>query len=421
MARTLALLFFCMGLIPALTAADEDKGLTRTIARAIENGTVKLNFRYRFEFVDEDGFEDDAYANTLRSRLTFAPQITDDWGVVLEFDDVRQVQSSKFNDTRNNNTDRPSVIDPEGTDLNQALIRYTGIDNLALALGRQRIWRFNQRIIGGVPWRQNEQTYDSVSASFGEEGPFQVFYSYVWQINRIFGPDSGTPPADLDNDTHLLDMRYVFNESLNLSGYGYFLDTSDNDVLSNLTAGVRLDGKGAFNKELNYSYIAEYAYQEDYGDNPVSYDADYYLLEGGLGYRALGFKAGCEVLGGNDQTGAAFRTPLATLHIFQGLADRFAGVSASGLYASDLGGSGIEDLYISASLNALAGTFTLTYHDFEAETGSRSWGEEWDAQARWKFGNHYGLLVQYASFDSDDFPVNDGDLTKFWVQLTAEF
>lgn len=398
--------------------AEDDNGITGMVAKAIEDGTIKLSFRYRFEFVDEDGFDDDAYANTLKSRLTFAPQLNEDWGVLVEFDDVRQLFADRsYNDTRNGRTNRPGVFDPEGTDLNQALVRYTGIDNTALIFGRQRINRGDQRYIGGVGWRQNEQTYDSVSAAYGEEGPFQAFYSYVFQVNRIFGPDSGTPAKDLDSNTHLLDARYSFSKALNLSGYTYLIDL-DTDAFSNWTTGIRVDGNAAVSDDLKLSYVAEYAYQEDYADNPVSYDASYYLLQGGVGFSIVDLAVGYEVLGSNSDAGSAFRTPLATLHKFQGWADRFVGVSSNGSYAAALGGSGIEDFYISAAANFLHGRFAIVYHDFEAETGGGSWGEEWDASAKWGLGDHYGLLLKLASYDADDFAT---DQTKFWVQLTADF
>jgi hypothetical protein len=169
------------------TAQSFADPFTDSIAKAIEDGTIKLGFRYRYEFVDQDSFDDDAHANTLRTRLTFAPQVTDDWGFLLEFDDVRRIGSASFNDTRNGKTDRPTVADPKGTDLNQMAIRYAGWENATILLGRQRINRTNQRFIGGVGWRQNEQTYDSLSLGYQFNSKLNGYYAYVAQVNRIFG------------------------------------------------------------------------------------------------------------------------------------------------------------------------------------------------------------------------------------------
>ena len=56
------------------------------------------------------------------------------------------------------------VADPKGTELNQGYVQYKGIDNVGLKLGRQRINLDNQRFIGGVGWRQQEQTFDAFRA-----------------------------------------------------------------------------------------------------------------------------------------------------------------------------------------------------------------------------------------------------------------
>ena len=172
---------------------------------------------------------------------------------------------------------------------------------------------------------------------------------------------------------------------------------------------------------MKLSYIAEYAYQEDYENNPVSYDADYYLLQGGGSVsRSWISRSATRSSARTVKPAVRFapRSPRCTSS--QGWADRFAGVSGSGSYAG-LGGSGIEDFYISAAADFLSGRFTLVYHDFEAETGGGSWGEEWDASAKWKLGDNYGLLVKLASYDADDFPANEADTLKFWAQFTADF
>jgi len=71
------------------------------------------------------------------------------------------------------------------------------------------------------------------------------------------------------------------------------------------------------------NWLASYASQGDYAANPNDYAADCYLLEGGATFGKFGLKAGYEVLGGDDQPNHAFQTPLATLHAFQGWADKF--------------------------------------------------------------------------------------------------
>lgn len=382
--------------------------LTEDLAAAVAGSTVNLGFRYRFEAVDDDAFANEAWASTLRSRLTVAPKPVAGFGVLLEVDDVRHVGADNFNDTRNGVTDRPGVADPEGTDLNQALLRYTGWQDTEVIVGRQRIERANQRFVGGVGWRQNEQTFDAagISHKFGKR--LTTSWSWVSRVNRIYGPDNGTPPADLDGNTHLLDASYAFSPLATVSVYGYLMDFDNADNLSNDTWGLRLTGGTEVTTGWKAGYALEFADQSDGGDNPVDYDASYYLVEGSISAARIGFKAGYEVLEGDSAPGSAFRTPLATLHAFQGWADKFATTPDAG----------VEDLYVAITGKALGADLLLRFHDFSAEEGSADWGTELDFSANWPIGKHYAVLLKGASYDADDLST---DTSKYWVQLSANF
>lgn len=386
--------------------------LASDLERALESSELDLGFRYRYESVDQDAFANDADANTLRTRLTVAPKVREDWGFLIEVDDVRRIGGPNYDDTRNGQTDRPQVLDPRGTDLNQMLVSYTGVDDLALVAGRQRIQRLNDRFIGNVGWRQNEQTYDAVSAAYAFNGRLSAFYSHVFQVNRIVGPDAGTPPEDLSSSSNLLDLQYVAGPGLTATGYAYLLDFEDADVLSNATYGLRLNGAQPLTGDLKLSWTGEYAWQQDHGDNPVDYEADYYLVEAGIGNAKATVKAGLEVLEGGRVAGEGFRTPLATLHAFQGWADKFATVSTNGSLA------GIEDFYVSVLANAAPFQLTLTYHDFDAESGGGSLGREADIAAGRNIGEHYAVLLKLARYSADNFA---DDTTKLWLMLTAQF
>ena len=165
-------------------------------------GSAALNFRYRYEYVDQDGFSKEAKASTLRSRLTFSSAVYSGTSFLLEFDDVSTVGSDDYNSTSNGNTGFPVVADPEGTQINQAYLKY-GAHGAAGTLGRQRILHGNQRFVGGVAWRQNEQTFEGLRATYDSGKGLSMDYAYIDTVNRIFGPDDGpAQPAELKGDNH---------------------------------------------------------------------------------------------------------------------------------------------------------------------------------------------------------------------------
>lgn len=381
-----------------------------TLEDAIKGGKLDLNFRYRFENVDDDARPEEAHASTLRSRLTYTTKTFSDFQVGIEVDDVSVIGGENYDDLNGNNIDHAVVADPEGTEFNQVWIAYTGIDNTSIKAGRQRINLDNQRFVGGVGWRQNEQTYDGVTVVNNSLKDTTFFYAFVDNVNRIFGPNdgrAGTPAADVDWDSsaNILNLNYKGLGFGTLSAYAYLLDLDDAPAMSTKTFGARFNGSQGDKTKLLYT--AEYARQSDYEDNPNSYDANYYTLEGGVQTKGVTAKLGIEVLGADDNKGA-FSTPLATLHSFQGFADKFLTTP----------GDGIEDVYASVFTNILGAKAGVIYHDFEADEGGANYGDEIDVVIAKQIHKNVHLLFKYANYNADDFGT---DTEKAWLQLTINF
>ncbi len=373
---------------------------------AISNGTVKVQLRYRFEGVDQDNALENAKASTLKSRISFQTQEYRNFTGFVEVDDISNIGDDNHDTTRNGMGDHSVVADPEGTEINQAWIQYTGIPDTKAKYGRQRINLDNQRFIGGVGWRQNEQTYDGLTLVNNSIPDTRVTYAFIDNINRIFGPDSGTPDEDLDASINAININYSGLSAGKISAYAYLFDIDDALALSTKTYGVRFSGKQKTDN-LTFLYTAEYATQEDYGDNPNSYDVDYWLLEAGVVVSGVTLKLGQETLEGDMRKGVAFTTPLATLHKFQGWADQFLGTPAGG----------VEDKQFTLKTKAFGATWTAVYHDFEAEDASSDYGEEVDLAVAKKFGKVKALL-KYANYNADEFKV---DTEKLWLQLQVNF
>ena len=388
------------------TVAAESGG--SQIVDMVRNGKASLDFRYRFELVDEDGFDDNAEASTLRTRLTLETAQLHGVSALVEMDDSRTVGPDDFNSTENGKTEYPVVADPEGTDLNQFWLRYSS--SFDTTLGRQRVLHGNQRFVGGVAFRQNEQTFDALRAVLDQWDGWVIDLSYVDQVNRIFGPNDGANPAVLDGDNFFLRADYQVSEKHRLAGFVYLLDF---DEQSDFAAGKTVDNSSdTWGLEYRGDFepvVVDLAWatQTDAGDSTLDYDADYYKIEAALAMDSIRLNAGYEVLGADN--GVGFATPLATGHKFQGWADKFLSTP----------GDGIEDFYI--GIHGKAGPVKLgaIYHDFQAEDSSDDFGSEINLVAAWPVDKYFTLMAEYASFDSaDDNRFSDTD--KLWLTLRAK-
>ncbi|MGI9203690.1 MAG: alginate export family protein [Woeseiaceae bacterium] len=408
-----ALLVMASTLLAVPTLAQEDD---QTLAGAISSGKANVSFRYRYEHVDQDGFSDNANASTGLLRLNYRTGSFNNWSAFGEFDYVGEIFLNDFNSAGGSSPERnsryPVVADPKGPDLNQLYVDYDVSESTKVRIGRQRIVFDNQRFVGGVAWRQNEQTYDGLGLTFKGLPNAEVHYNYVTTIRRIFGND--VPSGRWGTNTHLLNGKINLKDGWSVSPYLYLVDNdSDSGGLglrtSTSTIGARLTGGfEAGDGQLNL--VAELATQSDAGSNPVNYDAEYFNI-GATWELKNGLSVGLswESLGGDPVSGgASFVTPLSTLHLFQGWADKFLGTP----------NQGVDDFYVTVKYKLNKWNLTGVFHDFSAEAGSADWGTEIDVSAARAFGDRYGLLLKGAFYNADQFAT---DTNKFWVMFTARY
>lgn len=401
----MSLLAWGLAALPLIGAAadapDDD------LAAALTEGDPGLALRYRLELVDDDNFAEDAEASTLRLRLNYLTGSWRNWQAFVELDHVLELGWDDFNSGAGTSSPPrnrfPVVADPDGSDLNQAWLQATMGERGRLRLGRQRIVLDNQRFVGGVGWRQNEQTYDAASLG-GQMLGAEWFYAYVANVNRIFGDD--VPAGDHDSNTHLLNGSWALGEANQLVGYAYLIDNDDQPSFSTDTYGLRWTGQTRL-ASRPLDYLLEYAHQRDAANHPVDYDADYLHLNGKMNFAGWSADLGYERLGSGDTPGGAFQTPLATAHAFNGWADRFLSTPDAGL----------EDTYVRIAGNLRQWHWQLIWHHFETDNGSTDLGSELDAALQRQFGR-YGLLFKFAGFDGDG-PLTD--TTRTWLMLSAAF
>ena len=390
------------GCTAAAWAGDD---VTTSLEKAVQGGTVALDFRYRFEGVDQDGFSKDAEASTLRSRITATSGSLHGFTVLGEVDNVSEIGSDHYNSTVNGETQYPVVADPKGTEINQVYLKYT-MDSANGIYGRQRINYSNQRFVGGVAWRQNEQTFDGFRANWQALESLNLDYGYTYRVHRVFGPDDGANPAEWSGDNHFAYADWKVAEGHNIGAFGYHIDVdSQHNYSAAKTVNNSSDTWGIeyIGKVWQLNVRAAYASQSDAGDSELNYDADYYFAEVGGKLADIGLKAGYEVLAAGD--GVGFATPLATLHKFQGWADQFLSTPRDG----------VEDAYVGADVAVGPVMLAAVYHDFQAEDSSEDFGSEIDLSATWPVNEHFTTELKFAGFSADSNRYSD--VNKLWVTL----
>ncbi len=384
---------------------------------ALTGGHAWVKLRYRFETVDDDAFSKDANASTLRTVLGYETGVYAGFAALLEFEDVAPVGGEDYNSTVNGKTSHPVVADPDGGEVNQAYLRYTGFEDTAIAAGRQRILLGNQRFVGPVAWRQNEQTFDAITTTSDRFGEWNLFYAYISNVNRVFGDDSKkhlpsgalNPVAgDQRMNSHLFNAQRQLGSFAELLTYAYLLDYDSADTNSTNTFGASLSGAFELGR-IDLAWAGEFATQSDSGDNPNDVDANYYRGELGPKFGPVDFKVMYEVLEGSGDTGDRFTTPLATLHKWNGWADKFLNTPDDGL----------EDLSVSIGGSVRGTKLLAVWHDFQANDGGNDYGTELDLSVTRKVGDDLTIGLKYADFDSDDSAFSD--TKKGWVWLSYSF
>lgn len=391
---------------PAGSGMGASKGsspqVVNSLADAFKNGKAYIDARYRYETVDDSttGITQDGEASTLRTRVGFTTAKFYNLQGSLEMENVSQLGDEDYDDGSNSKTTYGKVADPEGSELNQAWLSFDGVPATTIKYGRQVLNLGNQRFIGSVGWRQNDQTFDAVTLTNNSVKDTELFYGYSYNVNRISGSNASGATAAFNGDIHMLNANYSGLGFGKVGLYGYWLDLENSAANSSQTIGANFVGSYDIGSGAKALYDLEFAQQSDYGDNTNSYDANYWKVEPGISWNGLTAKAGMEVLGADvaGDAGRVFSTPLATLHKWNGWADRFLATPAGGL-EDKYGSIGYK---LSGVHEYLDGTkFTVVYHDYSVSEGSGDIGNEWDYDVTQTVFGNYTVGVKYANYTGE--------------------
>lgn len=405
------------------TATSESGDWRQSIPNTgLTKGRVWFDTRYRFERVEQPTFVNPARASTLRLRPGLESGYVHGFRVGVEGDFIVEVGGDDFNNTINGRTNFPVVVDVESAEVNQAYIESHHLPGVVLTGGRYRKNIDNMRYIGSVGWRQNDQTFDGATANITVLPNTEIFYGYIGNVNRIFSDrarDGAPNDGNLESNTHLLNAKVKKLPALNavLTGYAYLIDIKDRVGLSNASYGVHLKGKQKITDGVTFNYYAEYAHQQDYGSQPVSYDADYVRLAPGLTFFGLTTTFVYEKLG-SDNGLIAFQTPLATGHVFNGFADVFLATPATGMkdYFIDIT---YKAANLPDGLKFLNGlVLKAQYHEFRSDIGNIDFGREFDFYAKMPIHKSAYAEFKYADYRAENFAV---DTEKFIFGLGYKY
>lgn len=392
-ALSLTISMLALGLTSALPVQASESA--ESLTAALAGGDAAVALRYRAEYVEQENGSREAKASTLKSRITYKTLPYEGFSATFEMDNNSVVFDDNYNDASGTDTDPEAVVaDATYTEINQAYIDYAA-GNTLIRYGRQRILLDNQRFVGGVGWRQNEQTYDAFAIVNSSLPDTTITVANIYNVNTAKG-------GNVDGEDH--QAYHVLNKSisgLNLSAYYYDLKQISD------TAGIRFNGSSDLKDDLSLLYTAEYAQQTT--DNAAENETDYLNLEAGLTLAGITAKLGYE-LQSSDDGNAAFSTPLGTNHAFNGWTDQFLSTPIIGL----------KDTSLTLASAALGPKIALTYHQFDSDENSVEFGNEIDLAISKKFTENYSGLIKAGHFEarSDSGKV---DTTKVWLQFIAKF
>lgn len=381
-------------------------------ATAAQAGDVQwkpiVDFRLRYENVDQDGISKEADAVTARLRAGL--QLTaGDFSFLAEGEGTLDL-IERYNSSTNGKTAYPLVADPKNAELNRLQVQYSGIDATLVTIGRQRINLDDQRFVGSVGWRQNEQTFDAIRVESTALGPLTADITYAWADRTIFGRESALQSIPGSNIFATLGTGF---DMITVKGFAFLIDQDQfgRRQFSSQTYGLRAGAKFPLADDVALALGASYAKQWDWKENPNNYAADYWLIDTSLTYGKLTLSGAYEVLGADGGApSTSFQTPLATGHKFQGWADKFLTTPANGI--RDLSGSigyALGEVGFLGPINLVG-----VYHQFDSDKGSLDYGHEWDAQITVKPRPDLTVIAKYAGYNADTFAT---DTDKVWIEF----
>ncbi len=389
-------------------------------------GDYQWGMRTRYQSVN-DAWLGDATALTTRVKLTVKYQLdkAQQWQIMLQPNYVFAA-NDHYNSVTVTKTTSP-IPDPQGFNLLQAQLSYASNNNWQVNIGRQRLSFDNERFIGGIDFWQTPQNFDALKLTYNNHINWHIQYAYSNKVHRIFGHDATAmlPEDDIRYgilkqkpinelgvhhlNSHLLNIHYQTDNDLNIVGYDYLIENTDQNLFSTQTLGVRIQDEFKPNS-LKYRYTLEFAHQQDAFNNPQNFKTWYSLFEASVQYKSQQLQLSQEILA--EDNGNGFKTPLATNHKFQGWADVFTGYRMQ---------TGLRDQYLTYRGRYKKLRWRAVWHNFASYKSSEQIGTEIDLELAYRYTRKWEFKLLYANYQRKNglkyFPKANFDLSTWFASV----
>lgn len=399
-------------------------GLSLIVARPADAQEHDLHFESRLRGAYVDAGNTDGRATSLLLRFTLESEWSGIFSTLAEIDHVSTGWRDEHSDGARFN-DMPLIPDVPGTEVNQAALGLT-FSQAEVLLGRQRITLDNQRFIGSNGYWQNDQTFDALSASYELFSASRLFYAYIANANRIFGDDADGQPrrndgyypggsdpeesgflGDHEHNSHLINAHFNEWDFSDLGIYYYHIDNRDVGAESNRSLGLlygferriaglkwRSEIEGALQKRMQIEDAPTNSYSR------IEFALALHSLEVGLQQERLGASGG-----------VGFVTPLASVHDFQGWADKAFAIDSEGMV----------DRAVKASWRKSPLKIDARYHFFKSVTDDVDWGREFDLDLIVKVARQHRIQLRYANYQSASQSAVLSDEQRLYLDYSFEF
>lgn len=357
-------------------------------------------------------------ALSYRLRLGSQTPLTQAIKAQLEFDHITSYWQANHSDgVRFNN--QPLIPDAPSTQLNQAFINIHW-QTWLINIGKQSLNLNNQRHLGGNGFWHDEQTFDALLIQRTFNSDARLEYANITKAHRITGPNANAALSNKDiNYNALLGQRPANVLGIhNLNGQWLNYSFSWQDFHKFSLFGLDIKNHTAPN--LSHQTLgASYQFQKTLGHWKLHINGErstqtrgntvnipYLRIKVGAAY--LQWQAFYERERLSTKNNAAFITPLASLHDFQGFTDQFLQTPQTGL----------TDDQLSLRFSQKGYRFTSAIHHFANAQQNQYLGKELDFDIQIPFSHSIDLNLRYGHFWS---PKSKQTVQRLFLTGTAHF